>query len=86
MKRNENEIKLTLPGDRMAFNNLPAPPPPPEKPKQDFEPVNIKASLKYQNGEVFMQEYETNRMLALLNIKLLQAITKTIEDFYKDKT
>lgn len=61
-------------------------PAPPEKPKQDFELVNIKASLKYQNGEVFMQEYETNRMPALLNIKLLQVISKTIEDFYKDKT
>lgn len=61
-------------------------PAPPEKPKSDFELVNIKASLKYQNGEVFMQEYETNRMPALLNIKLLQVISKTIEDFYKDKT
>lgn len=67
----------------MSLKDKPAPP---EKPKQDFEIVNIKASLKYQNGEVFMQEYETNRMPALLNVKLLQAITKTIEDFYKDKT
>lgn len=67
----------------MKRNELPAPQ---EKPKQDFELVNIKASLKYQNGEVFMQEYETNRMPALLNIKLLQVISKTIEDFYKDKT
>lgn len=67
----------------MKRNELP---PPPGKPKQDFELVNIKASLKYQNGEVFMQEYETNRMPALLNIKLLQVISKTIEDFYKDKT
>lgn len=85
MRKNDNEIKASLPGDSMAFKNLP-PPPPHNEPKQDFELVNIKASLKYQNGEVFMQEYETNRMPALLNVKLLQAITKTIEDFYKDKT
>lgn len=85
MKKNENEIRASLPGDSMAFVNLP-PPPPLEESKQAFELVNIKASLKYQNGEVFMQEYETNRMPALLNVKLLQAITKTIEDFYKDKT
>lgn len=83
MKKNENEIRASLPGDSMAFVNLP---PPLEESKQAFELVNIKASLKYQNGEVFMQEYETNRMPALLNVKLLQAITKTIEDFYKDKT
>lgn len=67
----------------MKRNELPAPS---EKANKDFELVNIKASLKYQNGEVFMQEYETNRMPALLNIKLLQVISKTIEDFYKDKT
>lgn len=85
MRKNENEIRTSLPGDSMAFVNLP-PPPPHNEPKQDFELVNIKASLKYQNGEVFMQEYETNRMPALLNIKLLQVISKTIEDFYKDKT
>lgn len=85
MRKNKNEIRASLPGDSMAFVNLP-PPPPLKESKQAFELVNIKASLKYQNGEVFMQEYETNRMPALLNVKLLQAITKTIEDFYKDKT
>lgn len=83
--KKQNEIRTSLPGDSMAFKNLP-PPPPHNGPKQDFKLVNIKASLKYQNGEVFMQEYETNIMPALLNVKLLQAITKTIEDFYKDKT
>ena len=83
MKKNKNEIRASLPGDSMAFKNLPAPP---EKPKQDFELINIKLSIRYQNGDVFIQEHETNKMPALLYVNLLQSISKTIEDYYKDKT
>lgn len=61
-------------------------PPPPGKSKTDFKLVNIKISIKYQDGKTYLNECEINQMPAILYANLLQSISKTIEDFYKDKT
>lgn len=53
------------------------------QPKGEGEIIELDAMLEYKNGQVYIKKMNTNEMPAILTFNIIDALNKTIVEYYK---
>lgn len=53
------------------------------KPKDEGKIIELDTILEYRDGQVFIKKMNTNEMPATLTFALVDALNKTIVEYYK---
>lgn len=53
------------------------------QPKGEGKIIELDAMLEYKNGQVYIKKMNTNEMPAILTFNIIDALNKTIVEYYK---
>lgn len=53
------------------------------QPKGEGKIIELDAMLEYKNGQVYIKKMNTNEIPAILTFNIIDALNKTIVEYYK---
>lgn len=54
-----------------------------QQPNSESKIIELNTVLEYKDGEVFIKKMNTNEMPAILTFNIVDALNKTIVEYYK---
>lgn len=54
-----------------------------QQPNNESKIIELDTVLEYRNGQVFIKKMNTNEMPAILTFNIVDALNKTIVEYYK---
>ena len=54
-----------------------------QQPNSESKIIELNTVLEYRNGKVFIKKMNTNEMPAILTFNIVDALNKTIVEYYK---
>lgn len=55
-----------------------------QQPNSESKIIELDTVLEYRNGQVFIKKMNTNEMPAILTFNIVDALNKTIVEYYKN--
>lgn len=56
-----------------------------QQPNSESKIIELDTILEYRDGQVYIKKMNTNEMPAILTFNLMEALNKTIVEYYKNE-